>query len=173
MMSKRQNKSRRRSLILFVVVVIMATTTLLLSTFIHSQPITLIITENGRCKIESPTFALSWIHSVDKTPWIEFYQRQDEGFILTHTKFKTFGAGVPHDGIVLDRNDDMIHYQIDHFMPEINWVVDRDVRSSLYLSEDQPWEIYREVDRYSEVEFRNRSFNFWQRLSIRNCHEPQ
>lgn len=172
MMSKLLNRDKRRLLTLSIVVVI-TTTIILLSTTIRSQPITLIITDHDLCKIESPTFALSWTHSVDKTPWIEFYERQDNGFILTDTKFKTFGAGVPHDGILLDRNDDMIHYQIDHFMPEINWVVDHDVRSTIYLSKDQPWEVYNEVDRYSEVKIRNRPFNFWQRLSIRNCHEPQ
>ena len=157
-------------------VVLCTTLLLLISLMGSSQRLTLIITPDFQCKIENPQFALSWIHSVDKTPWIEQYERKDKGFLLTKTQFKTFGAGVPHDGKVIESNDSMIHYQIDQFMPEINWIIDREVYSTIILPDDlsseNHWEIYQEFDRYSEIQIRNQPFNFWQRVFTRNCHEP-
>ncbi|MCC5912324.1 MAG: DUF1850 domain-containing protein [Clostridiaceae bacterium] len=39
-----------------------------------------------------------WIHSVEHIPWIETFMIDDEGkFMLIETKFKGFGAGVPHE----------------------------------------------------------------------------
>lgn len=37
---------------------------------------------------------LSWIHSMDKTPWIERYQVRGRRFALLEAKVKSFGAGV-------------------------------------------------------------------------------
>lgn len=167
-----------------MMMVVLCTTLLLLIIMMGaSQRVTLIITPDSQCKIETPQFALSWIHSVDKTPWIEQYERKDSGFLLTKTQFQTFGAGVPHDGKIIKSDDSMIHYQIDQFMPEINWIIDHEVYSTIILSHDPSkdlsktlsngshWEIYREFDRYSEIQIRNKPFNFWQRAFTRNCHE--
>lgn len=41
---------------------------------------------------------VSWIHSVELTPWIEVLEvSDDQTLILTETRFQSFGAGVPHD----------------------------------------------------------------------------
>ncbi|MHC5225179.1 DUF1850 domain-containing protein [Ignatzschineria sp. LJL83] len=178
-MSKRRNKHASSISLVTMMVVLCTTLLLLISLMGSSQRLTLIITPSFQCKIENPQFALSWIHSVDKTPWIEQYERKDAGFLLTKTQFKTFGAGVPHDGKVIESNDSMIHYQINQFMPEINWVIDHEVYSTILLPNNlpndspqgNPWEIYREFDRYSEIQIRNQPFNFWQRVFTRNCHE--
>jgi hypothetical protein len=42
-------------------------------------------------------FSLKWKHSVEKEEWEEFFVLQDTGILLTDTRFKTFGAGVPSD----------------------------------------------------------------------------
>lgn len=143
----------------------------LIFTSFLSQQYTVITVENQDCKIQSPKFSLSWIHSVDKTPWLEHYERTDQGFNLTHSIFKTFGAGVPHDGKVLPSNDGMIHYEMNQFMAEINWIIDQDVRSTIIIPNEYLWEIYKTSTRYTEAHIRNQSLNFWQRLIIRNCHE--
>lgn len=169
-MSKQRNNLAHKSLL--IIGVILSITLLLF--FISkslSKPFTVIQTANSHCKIAQPQFALSWIHSVDKTPWIEYYERIDHGFLLTTTKFKTFGAGVPHEGRVLESDDAMIHYQINQLMPEINWVIDTAVHSTIILPDNQLWEIYKTSERFSEVQIRNQFLNFWQRLIIRNCHE--
>lgn len=41
-------------------------------------------------------FTLRWMHSVEKEDWEEWFQVQSNGsIIITGTRFKTFGAGVP------------------------------------------------------------------------------
>ena len=145
--------------------------TLVMSSVFVSQRFTVINHEGKSCKIADKNFALSWIHSVDKTPWVEQYQRMENGFNLTYSIFKTFGAGVPHDGRVLQSHNGMIHYEMNLPMAEINWVIDQDVHSTIILPNNQHWEIYQYSPRYSEVQIRNQSLNFWQRLLIRNCHE--
>lgn len=139
--------------------------------FLLSKEYTVITVEAHICKIDAPTFTLSWIHSVDKTPWLENYKRAEQGFILTQSIFKTFGAGVPHDGKVLQSDDGMIHYEMNQFIKEINWVIDKEVQSTILLPNHSNWEIYKDTERYSEVQIRNQLLNFWQRLLIRNCHE--
>ncbi|WP_051254660.1 MULTISPECIES: DUF1850 domain-containing protein [Halobacillus] len=42
-------------------------------------------------------FRIRWNHSVEKEDWEEIFIVQDGGITLTGTRFKTFGAGVPHD----------------------------------------------------------------------------
>ncbi|MCA0988649.1 DUF1850 domain-containing protein [Guptibacillus algicola] len=45
--------------------------------------------------LRADTFSVRWEHSVEKEEWEEFFQREGSELILTHTRFKTFGAGVP------------------------------------------------------------------------------
>ncbi len=170
MKSKHQNKKIERLWGVFVLVI---TILLIISTLIPFRLVTIVVADSRNCKITTPYFTLSWIHSVDRTPWHEFYQRDNRGFILTHTKFRTFGAGVPHDGVVMNSNDGLIHYKIDHFIPEIHWVVDKEVLSTISSSKDEMWPIYQTVDRYSEIGIYSRSFNFWQNLFIRSCYDSK
>ena len=151
---------------------ISATILLFKPSIILPQRFTIITFENQQCKLSKSTFSLQWIHSVDKTPWREDYERHDQGFILTHSIFKTFGAGVPHDGIVIQSNDGMIHYQMNLEIPEINWVIDQEVFSTIILPDNRYWEVYKNAPRYSEINIRNHPLYFWQLLSIRNCYEP-
>ena len=39
--------------------------------------------------------SIRWTHSVEKEDWEEFFHIQDHSIMLTSTRFKTFGAGVP------------------------------------------------------------------------------
>ncbi|MCA0992239.1 DUF1850 domain-containing protein [Pseudalkalibacillus hwajinpoensis] len=47
--------------------------------------------------IGASEFSLRWKHSVEKEDWEEFFVLTDTGILLTKTRFKTFGAGVPND----------------------------------------------------------------------------
>lgn len=40
-------------------------------------------------------FSLAWRHSVEKEDWIETFTIRERAIVLTATRFKTFGAGVP------------------------------------------------------------------------------
>ncbi|WP_347551799.1 DUF1850 domain-containing protein [Pseudalkalibacillus hwajinpoensis] len=64
-------------------------------------PIQVLIIEgkenNEAIYIGASDFTLQWEHSVEKEEWEEFFVLNDSGILLTHTRFKTFGAGVPSD----------------------------------------------------------------------------
>lgn len=164
------NASKTRHLWIAAILIIAAISIII---SVKKSDFTIILHEGTSCKIKDPTFSLSWVHSVDKTPWIEQYQRSNHGFILTHSIFRTFGAGVPHDGKVLESHDGMIHYEMNQPIAEINWVIDREVQSTIILPQQHSWKIYENSPRFSEVQIRNQPLNFWQRLLIRNCHETQ
>lgn len=61
---------------------------------------TLILSYENKIKIVQPFLeekdvSIRWTHSVEKEDWEEFFHIQDQTILLTSTRFKTFGAGVP------------------------------------------------------------------------------
>lgn len=46
---------------------------------------------------EGAVLRLSWIHSVEQTPWVEEYRIKDGRFSLEEVRVKSFGAGVEMD----------------------------------------------------------------------------
>lgn len=176
-MSRLQNKGRKLSLTLGVALsaAIVSLIGLMGLTFFsqHFFPKQVTLAEYGgkSCIIASPDFALYWIHSVDGTPWIEYYTRHDDHFILTETKFKNFGAGVPHYGTVIQSTDGMITYRLDQRVPEINWVADRAVESSLLFADGTRWQLYQEIEPFTLITLRATTLNGWQRFLKRNCYE--
>ncbi|WP_311945632.1 DUF1850 domain-containing protein [Halomonas piscis] len=56
---------------------------------------------------EGARFTLRWRHSVEKEDWEEWFRVRDDGaIVLTGTRFKTFGAGVPAAAGKTTRLDD-------------------------------------------------------------------
>lgn len=71
---------------------------MLLFIFLVPQKKILIDAEEERdLYLPAEGFEIHWIHSIEKEEWFEVYEVNDEGFILTESHFKTFGAGVPSD----------------------------------------------------------------------------
>lgn len=58
----------------------------------------LVVEEDNALKnvyLNATDFSVRWEHSVEKEEWEEYFHRDEEELILKHTRFKTFGAGVP------------------------------------------------------------------------------
>ena len=177
-MSRLQNKGSKRFLTLGVALSAALVSSLVsligLTFFSHhffTKQVTLVEYGGKSCIIAPPDFALYWIHSVDGTPWIEYYTRHEDHFILTETKFKNFGAGVPHYGTVIQSTDGMITYRLDQRVPEINWVADRAVESSLLFADGTRWQLYQEIEPFTLITLRATTLNGWQRFLKRNCYE--
>src|SRR5699024_12773930 len=45
----------------------------------------------------------SWIHSIELTRWSDTFKLVGDEFSLTRTVFSYYGAGVPMDGLLLNR----------------------------------------------------------------------
>ncbi|MGY4688519.1 DUF1850 domain-containing protein [Salibacterium sp. K-3] len=68
--------------------------------------------------------ALSWIHSVEQTPWTDIFRVEEScDFMLEETRFESFGAGVEHkyedveqkDGTFVAKNMEECHNSV-------NWI---------------------------------------------------
>lgn len=123
-----------------------------------------------QCRFTEPEWRLAWLHSVEKTPWIETYQRLDGYFLLGTTQFKSFGAGTPTQGKILPAPPGYVAYEVNLRLPELNWVVSRRVRSTLWLG-DAAWPIFEWVPDHTEAHFRPTYAPLWRTLIKDFCHE--
>jgi hypothetical protein len=82
---------------------------------------------------------VKWIHSVEKTPWEETYELQEDGTLrLIEAIFYSFGAGVPHEkgsmsveeGKVVSR--DMEEETIEAF----RWIHSHDANFEVYINDE-------------------------------------
>lgn len=61
------------------------------------QVLTVIGQETANTYIGVSNVSIRWQHSVEKEEWEEFYVIDEGDILLSKTRFKTFGAGVPSD----------------------------------------------------------------------------
>ncbi|MFT5702169.1 MAG: hypothetical protein ACI8ZB_005080 [Desulforhopalus sp.] len=90
---------------------------------------------------------LSWIHSVELTPWEEYYHILSTGeLLLAKTRFQSYGAGAPEYGGTFRKEKDwMIHENINKVLPALQWIHSRaakfqvDLNNNILLrTEDMP-----------------------------------
>lgn len=106
-----------------------------------------------RCFFRSPHFTTHWIHSVEKEAWQENYLRQDRNFVLTSTRFKTFGAGTPYDGHQTLDGKGYVVRPVNRLLPELYWVVSRQVDSAL-LIEGKTWPLAQWTENHTVAHLR-------------------
>ncbi len=83
---------------------------------------------------------LSWVHSVEKTPWRENYELSSSGMQLTDVYLKSYGAGAPADiGGTTTLEDGEIHISgLQKELDQVTWVHSHDANHQLtvFLSEE-------------------------------------
>jgi len=72
---------------------------------------------------------IKYIHSVERTPWHHYYRiGADNRLHLTHMRFKSFGAGVPHYSPVVRHVGGWIEYSgLDQRFENLTWHVRADL----------------------------------------------
>lgn len=111
--------------------------------------------------LNTDTFTLSWIHSVEKEKWHEIYVREGKDLVLTETYFKTFGAGVPSEGKVIKVEDGYVHMEINRKIDEINIVVSNNVKTTLD-TKNQVIPLYDLVEDYNEINISVKYIHLWE-----------
>ncbi|HSJ36662.1 MAG TPA: DUF1850 domain-containing protein [Planococcus sp. (in: firmicutes)] len=111
--------------------------------------------------LKEDSFALEWIHSVEKEEWIEFYERDGENLLLTETVFKTFGAGVPSDGEIIPSDDGFIHMRIDRRLPEMNLTVSENAATAIQ-TEKKKVLLYELAEDYEMVSISVQFVHLWE-----------
>jgi len=79
---------------------------------------------------------LSWIHSVEHTPWEEDYQIRNNGTLVLKTaRFTSYGAGVPEYGGRHRLSEKwIIREDINRPLPTLNWMHSRLAHFALHLN---------------------------------------
>ncbi|MGM0836993.1 MAG: DUF1850 domain-containing protein [Bacillota bacterium] len=113
--------------------------------------------------LKEETFELGWIHSVEKEPWFETYERRDDGLLLVRTRFKTFGAGTPSTGEIIPSKDGFVHMKINQKMENLQLSVSENVKTTLYL-EGRSIPLYTFVEDYETIEIQAIKLPLWQYL---------
>ncbi|MCA1321540.1 DUF1850 domain-containing protein [Bacillus tianshenii] len=126
-------------------------------------PVTQVSFKGGSFFLKEGKFELGWIHSVEKEPWFETYERRDESLFLVNTRFKTFGAGTPSTGEVIPSKDGFIHMKINQKMENLQLSVSENVQTTLYL-EGRTIPLYTYVEDYETVEIKAIKLPLWQYL---------
>jgi hypothetical protein len=136
---------------------------LLLSLFLIRIPTIQLSYMDGSFYLNEDSFELGWIHSVEKEPWFETYERRGIDLYLTTTKFKTFGAGVPSSGEVIEAEDGFVHMVVNEKMDEIRLTVSENVKTTLY-TEKSEIHLYKLVDDYDVIVIRVVKASLWNLL---------
>ncbi|ENU30916.1 hypothetical protein F991_01259 [Acinetobacter sp. CIP-A165] len=137
-----------------------------------SYPIasTQVTTPKHHCIIRDADFNLQWRHSVEKTLWLENYQRSKNGFQLIYTDLISFGAGTPSDYPVIFQKGGVIRMSVNQQIPEINWTVSRNMQGHILLK-DKSWAIANRLPDYSLVQFRSTYTPLWKIWWLGECDE--
>lgn len=74
-------------------------------------------------KVETgDNFSIKYLHSVARTPVIEFFEIKDGKILLTGTEYQSYGAGLPTsavNGEYIVEDDKFIIKNINQFLPDI------------------------------------------------------
>ncbi|SES06213.1 DUF1850 domain-containing protein [Salipaludibacillus aurantiacus] len=80
----------------------------------------------------------SWIHSVEKTPWNETYEiQEDNSLLLKSTSFASYGAGVPHQKGEMKIENGLITYDnIDEHIDNLSWIHSHEANHEMNLNNE-------------------------------------
>ena len=127
---------------------------MLLFIFLLPQKKIVIDSESGEdLYLPLESFEIHWIHSIEKEEWFEVYDIEDEGFILTESHFKTFGAGVPSasDEPAEMTKDGFVKYTINTPYSDIYMNVSDNVETKI-VQDDEEILLYELYEPYTAVE---------------------
>ncbi|MGO4889578.1 DUF1850 domain-containing protein [Anaerobacillus sp. MEB173] len=88
---------------------------------------------------EGDELTMSWIHSVEKTPWLEVYEvTSDNKLRLKETRFQSYGAGVPEhiDGDLKVVDGYTVITGIDTDFPNLQWLHSQKANFTFYLNDE-------------------------------------
>ncbi|HJA59896.1 MAG TPA: DUF1850 domain-containing protein [Candidatus Brevibacterium intestinavium] len=78
--------------------------------------------------------AMTWMHSVDKTPWWEYYSPVDGELVLDCTELALMGAGTPFDAPQTEIDGDKVRLcGLDEHFPAVRWIHSHRVHHRIYL----------------------------------------
>ena len=124
--------------------------------------------EQTHCRIASDQFNLQWKHSVEKTRWVEHYQREQQHFNLRYTELVSFGAGTPNDYPIIFQKDGKVRMKVDRQLEQINWIISQNMQGSIVVQQ-QLWPVSQHYPDYTLVQITSQQQPLWKAWQIGEC----
>lgn len=126
-------------------------------------PVIYVSYDEGGFKLDEDSFEIYWIHSVEKEPWLETYEKKGDRLILSKTRFKTFGAGTPSDGEIIPSNDGYVHMKIGREVEVVELIVSKNVETTL-ITDSREYRLFELVEDYENVSISINKLPLWKYL---------
>lgn len=79
---------------------------------------------------------MTWMHSVDKTPWWEYYRAVGNELVLERTELALMGAGAPFEAPRTEIVGDMIRLSgMNEHFSAVRWIHSHRVHHRIYLND--------------------------------------
>jgi hypothetical protein len=114
-------------------------------------------------------FRIKYLHSVAKTPVIEFFEIKDGKILLTGTEYQSYGAGLPTEAVqgeYLLENDRFIIKNIDQQLPEIMLRVSYYAEHE-FIFEDHSFPLYKEIKTETLLQIRTEKISYFRFIKRR------
>jgi hypothetical protein len=111
-------RSRRLFVVALVFSFVTITVVVGVAAFGTTDVVLAVETESGETVVSEPVdeeseIRIEYIHSVEKTPVIQHYTIEDTTLVLSHSEFRSYGAGLPSTAEVEHTDDGAFLRQID------------------------------------------------------------
>lgn len=141
--------------------------------------------DHQSCYIDSTSFDLKWLHSVEKQWWIESYRIEGDHLLLTDTYLQTFGAGTPSTEAVDNNNRPeyagYVRYRINTVLPFLDWMVSSNIKATIivnnikadshYPKPDRQLRVFNWVGDYTNIHIAPKRISLWTRLAKESCYD--
>jgi len=107
-------------------------------------------------------FSIKYLHSVAKTPVIEFFEIKDGKILLTGTEYQSYGAGLPtsaEQGDYIVADDKFIIKNIDQKLPQIMLRVS-DYAQHEFIYNEKNYKLYENVKTETLLQIKTEKFSY-------------
>lgn len=107
-------------------------------------------------------FSIRYLHSVAKTPVIEFFEIKDGKILLTGTEYQSYGAGLPtsaEQGDYIVADDKFIIKNINQKLPEIMLRVS-DYAQHEFIYNGKTYKLYESVKTETLLQIKTEKFSY-------------
>jgi len=112
---------------------------------------------------DGDSFAISYQHSVARTPVIEFFEIKDGKILLTGTEYQSYGAGLPTSaemGEYIVENDKFIIKNINQFLPEIMLRVS-DYAQHEFIFKQENYKLYKNIKTETLLQIKTEKISYF------------
>jgi hypothetical protein len=108
-------------------------------------------------------FAIKYLHSVARTPVIEFFEIKDGKILLTGTEYQSYGAGLPTSAVsgeYIVEDDKFIIKNINQFLPDIMLRVS-DYAEHEFIFNQKNFKLYKNLNTETLLQIKTEKISYF------------